>query len=159
MPLKPTKRTKRKTAKKRTRVKREKYTLVGFRKLVWVACSRYVRLRDCLRTTGTREWGRCVTCGKLLNFKKLQAGHFTCGRADAVLFETNGIRAQCYRCNVERSGEWPTFYRIMQAEFGQEEIERLVTLSLSDVKLTRVQLRDLYIKFKTGIKEFGELTL
>ena len=140
-------------------VKREKFTLTGFRKVVWTLCSRYVRLRDCLRTTGTKNWGRCATCGKLLNFSKLQAGHFTSGRADAVLFEENGIRAQCYRCNIERSGEWPTYYRIMQSEFGQEEIERLISLSLSDVKLTDVQLRDLYLKYKHGIKEFEDLEL
>lgn len=78
---------------------------------------------------------------------------------DAVLFETNGIRAQCYRCNIERSGEWPRFYRIMQDEFGQGEIERLISLSLSDEKLTNVELRDLFIRFKAGIKEFENLTL
>jgi len=62
-------------------------------------------LRDCLKTTGTKDWGHCVTCGKLYPYKKLQAGHFTSGRADAVLFEESGIHAQCYRCNIERSGD------------------------------------------------------
>ena len=78
---------------------------------------------------------------------------------DAVLFEENGIRAQCYRCNIERSGEWPTFYRIMQAEFGQEEIERLIDCSLSDRKLTNIELRDLFIRFTQGVKELENLTL
>jgi len=47
----------------------------------------------------------------------------------------------------------------MQDEFGQAEIERLINLSLSDEKLTNVELRDLFIRFKTGIKEFENLTL
>ncbi len=127
--------------------------------MVWTLCSRYVRLRDCLKTTGTKEWGHCVTCGRLYNFKKLQAGHFTSGRVDAVLFEETGVHAQCYRCNIERSGEWPRFYRIMQDEFGQDEIERLINLSLSDRKLNNIELRDLYIRFTVGIKELENLTL
>jgi len=139
--------------------KKDKFTLTGFRKLVWTVCSRYIRLRDCLKTTGTKDWGHCVTCGKLYPYKKLQAGHFTSGRADAVLFEESGIHAQCYRCNIERSGEWPTYYRFMQSEYGQAEIERLIDCSLSDKKLTNIELRDFYIKFTTGIQGFENLTL
>ena len=116
-------------------------------------------MRDCLRTTGTKEWGRCVTCNGLFKISKLQAGHFTSGRTDAVLFEETGIHAQCCKCNVFRSGEWPKYYRFMQQEYGQEEIERLIDLALSDVKLTNIQLRNLYIRFKQGIKELESLKL
>ena len=158
MPLKPT--TKRKgKRRKSTTAPEQEISLAGFRKTVWNICSRYVRLRDCLKTTGTKEWGHCVTCGKLYHYKKLQAGHFTSGRVDAVLFEESGIHAQCYRCNIERSGEWPTYYRFMQNEYGQDEIERLVALSLSDVPLTGIQLRDLFIRFKTGVHRLENLTL
>ena len=157
MPLAP--KTKRKKRKKKAKRAVEKMTLTGFRKITWNLCSRYVRLRDCISTTGTKEWGRCVTCGQLFHISKLQAGHFTSGRTDAVLYETNGIHAQCCKCNVFRSGEWPIYYRYMQKEFGQDEIERLIDLSLSDVELTAVQLRDWYIRFKDGIKELENLVL
>ncbi|GAF89890.1 unnamed protein product, partial [marine sediment metagenome] len=53
----------------------------------------------------------------------------------------------------------PKFYRIMQDEFGQDEIDRLVGLALSDVKLTNIELRDFYIRFTTDIKKFENLTL
>ncbi len=126
---------------------------------MWDICSRYIRLRDCLKTTGTKKWGYCVTCGTLYHYKKLQAGHFTCGRKDAVLFEESGIHAQCYRCNIERSGEWPTYYKFMQAEYGQDEIERLIDCSLSDAELSKARLYDLYIRFKRGVEELEDLKL
>ena len=76
-----------------------------------------------------------------------------------MLFEETGIHAQCYRCNIRRSGEWPAYYRFMQVEYGQDEIERLIDCSLSDRKLTNVELRNLFIRFTQGIKELESLTL
>lgn len=47
----------------------------------------------------------------------------------------------------------------MQAEYGQEEIERLVGLALSESELTNIELRNLFIKFKSGIRELQDLKL
>ena len=53
---------------------------------VWDLFSKYVRLRDCLETTGSIKRGKCFTCSKELPFNELQAGHFISGRHNANLF-------------------------------------------------------------------------
>lgn len=42
----------------------------------WAAFSKYVRIRDCLRTTGTTVAGVCVTSRKVIPMKGNDAGHF-----------------------------------------------------------------------------------
>ena len=53
-------------------------------KKAWDAFSLFIRLRDCLKTTGAKEYGVCFTCGRKYAFKALQAGHFVRGRGGAV---------------------------------------------------------------------------
>lgn len=75
----------------------------GSKKKAWDNFSIYVRRRDCLQTTGTWDEGICITCGKRLPFKKLQAGHFVPGRHNAQLFSEKGVHAQCWKCNAPAS--------------------------------------------------------
>ena len=76
----------------------------------WDNFSRFIRARDCLRTTGTIERGRCITCGVEKTFKELQAGHFIPGRHNGNLFSEKGTHAQCRSCNIWGSGK-PLEYR------------------------------------------------
>lgn len=65
------------------------------KKKAWDAFSRYIRTRDCLKSTGDRNRGACVTCGRVFDFKKLQAGHFIPGRVNSILFDEQCVHAQC----------------------------------------------------------------
>lgn len=78
-------------------------TLKLAKKECWKQFSIYIRLRDCLKTTGTSTEGLCVTCGKKLPFKKLQAGHFIPGRNNAILYNERHVHAQCWKCNAPAS--------------------------------------------------------
>ena len=102
----------------------------------WKAFSRWIRLRDCLLTTGTIEHGRCVTCGKVLPFEKLQAGHFIPGRSAGILFEEQGVHAQCYGCNVPGRGRLPQYQLFMLKTYGQEVIDDLFDKSRRPHKIT-----------------------
>ncbi len=65
----------------------------------WRAFSKYIRLRDCLRTTGTLEHGKCITCGKLIAFSSGDAGHFISRRYNSTLFDETNCHFQCRYCN------------------------------------------------------------
>jgi len=101
-------------------------TLTGKKKKVWTLFSKFIRLRDSLRTTGTLYRCKCITCGREYDTKKMQAGHFLPGRIDAVLFDEKGVNAQCYRCNMLLQGVWPAYYRAMQGMHGQDWIENSI---------------------------------
>lgn len=76
----------------------------------WYAFSQFIRLRDCLTTTGTPDSGECITCGHEFPFKDLQAGHFIPGRHNGNLFSEKGTHAQCRSCNLWGGGK-PLEYR------------------------------------------------
>ena len=102
----------------------------------WKAFSRWIRLRDCLKTTGMPEYGRCVTCGKSFPFKELQAGHFIPGRSNGILFEEQAVHAQCRGCNVFGRGQLSRYTKFMLAEYGQEVIDDLYQKSSTPRKIT-----------------------
>ena len=109
--------------------KKKEPTITVQKKKLWPVFSRYIRMRDCLATTKSITHGKCCTCGRLYPIGKLQAGHFIPGRQDSVLFEPTCVHAQCYRCNVQRQGEWVKYFRFMEEKYGQAEIFRLMALS------------------------------
>lgn len=100
-------------------------TLSDAKKDTWAAFSKFIRARDCLKTTGTIGRGVCYTCGNIYDFKKLQAGHLVPGRSNAVLFDEVGVRCQCRGCNVFKYGEQLLFRRHLVIEIGEEMVQVL----------------------------------
>lgn len=72
-----------------------KQNITKLKKTAWQEFSKWIRLRDCVKTTGDTESGVCITCGKLIPFKQSQAGHFIAGRTNAVLFDEDIVHLQC----------------------------------------------------------------
>jgi len=85
----------------------------------WKAFSEYIRLRDCLRTTGLQDYGKCITCQKTVPRTLLQAGHFIPGRHNANLFSEKGCHAQCYNCNINLRGSALEYRRQIIKLYGE----------------------------------------
>ena len=132
---------------------KEDWTITDWEGWLWPTFSQYIRLRDCIKTTGTVSHGRCRTCGRTYEFKKLQAGHFIPGRTRGVLFDERCVHIQCYRCNRVIKEVWPPYYRFMQQEYGQEIIEELVDLWGVDRELTPDWFEAAYIWFEWCVSE------
>lgn len=123
------------------------------KKKAWTEFSRFIRTRDCLKTTGSTESGRCCTCGKLYPFSRLQAGHFVPGRRNAGLFDERGVHAQCYACNVGLHGNWPKYLRFMEAEYGQDVIDELIDLRHVTLKFTAEDLDERAREYRERTRE------
>lgn len=94
----------------------------------WDAFSKYIRLRDAIKTTGTTDKARCFTCRKVYPaFGRgcLQAGHFIPGRQGAVLIDEIGVNAQCYNCNHKLKGAWLEYENRLIYEQGRKVVEQL----------------------------------
>ena len=111
-------------------------TITAKKKVLWKIFSIYIRMRDCLETTGITTHGKCCTCERDYPIGKLQAGHFVPGRMDSILFDPACVHAQCYRCNIKLGGNWVKYYWYMQNKYGQMEIDRLMGLSVKKCKIT-----------------------
>lgn len=117
------------------------------------AFSRYVRLRDCIKTTGDASWGICFTCGKYQDFEFIQCGHFVSGRGNSLFFEEHNSTIQCGECNISLGGN-PEVYRMkMIKKYGIEEVERLEYLRHVPVKIRDSEFLELFRLFTSKFKD------
>jgi len=89
----------------------------------WKAFSRYIRLRDCIATTGDDQGGLCISCKDYVPFKESQAGHFIDGRGNAVLFDEELVFLQCRTCNIFKRGNYVAYTVEMVKRVGLEKVE------------------------------------
>lgn len=136
----------------------KKQTLSKVKKKTWDIFSIYVRRRDCLKTTGCKDWGLCITCGKRYHFKLLQAGHFIAGRNNAVLFSEEGVHAQCYNCNINLKGNTLKYRRKIIEMYGEGYDEFLEVESEKIVKYSIPELEEMAEHYRGEIKKLEGLT-
>lgn len=128
-------------------------SLSSLKKKTWMVFSLFIRTRDCLETTGCASWGLCITCGKRVHIKLLQAGHFVSGRHNGNLFSERGVHAQCYNCNINLRGN-PLEYRPQIIKlYGPGADEQLEAEARRIKKFTPQELEELAAYYKEKIKE------
>ena len=135
-------------------IKKPKYkSTAKLKKQVWDIFSQYIRMRDCLRTTGCLSWGLCITCGKRYHIKLLQAGHFIPGRHNANLFSEEGTHAQCYNCNINLKGNTLEYRRKIISLYGEGADDKLEAQDRLTKKFTIAELEEMKETYKEKIKE------
>lgn len=138
--------------KKKKSINRVKKTpLAALKRKTWKEFSKWIRLRDCLETTGLPTHGLCFTCDKLYPFGQLQAGHFKHGSSKASYYDKHNVHAQCVRCNKWLSGNGTVYAIRLAKKYGLEEVERLEALSHKQLLANR----DFY---ENLLKELNEKT-
>ena len=135
------------------RIKKKRVTISGMKKRVWPLFSLSIRIRDCLKTTGCKDWGLCITCGKRYHIKLLQAGHFIPGRHNANLFSEKGVNAQCYNCNINLRGNTLEYRRQIIKLYGSGADVELEKEARRIKKFTLQELQELELYLREWIKE------
>ena len=133
-----------------------KQTISSLKKKCWQVFSLYIRMRDCLKTTGCKDWGLCITCEKRYHIKLLQAGHFIAGRHNANLFSERGVHAQCYNCNINLRGATLEYRRQVISLCGEGADEELEEEARQIKKYTPQDLIDLTEHYRNKIKKLEE---
>ena len=126
---------------------RKTKSLSRLKKEAWDIFSKYIRTRDCIRTTGCASFGLCITCGKRYHIKLLQAGHLIPGRHNSNLFSPKGTHAQCYNCNINLRGNTLEYRRQVVKLYGEGADEELEMEARVVKKFTRtdlIELKELY---------------
>lgn len=103
----------------------KKKSLSKSKENAWKAFSRYVRLRDAIKTTGTTTDLLCITCGKkypAFGIGCAQAGHFIPGRGNSILIDEDFVHGQCYHCNVGLNGNWVKYEDAMIKMWGMSKV-------------------------------------
>jgi len=115
--------------------------------------SRWIKIRDCLATTGTLTEGICITSGRRIRFSQGDCGHFVPGRADAVLFDENNAHFQSSSDNRFKQGKWIEYEKALLFMYGAEEVQRLKELYYNGFKYSEEEYRDIAKKYRLGFKE------
>ena len=134
-----------------------KHKSIGkLKKEVWDICSQYIRLRDCLRTTGTSDYGNCITCTKLVHRKDADAGHFIGREHTPTLYDERNVHLQCKRCNAF-GGETLKYRRAVIELYGEGVDVELEDKATEIKKFTRDELAELKEYFTKKLKELKEV--
>lgn len=128
-------------------------TLKSAKAKAWTAFSAYIRLRDCLKTTGTTEEGVCITCGTRIPYKSSQAGHFISSRCNSVLFEEDLTNLQCYSCNIGLMGNYVPYTVAMIQLHGLDWVEEKQNLKHKTLKRSIWDYQQLEEKYKSKYQE------
>jgi len=86
--------------------------------------SQWIRQKD----ADHRGYVECWTCGKVLHWSRVDAGHFQSRAKFSTRWDEMNVKPQCKSCNGFRSGEQYIFARKLDAVYGEgtaEEIERI----------------------------------
>ena len=136
----------------------KKKSIRTMKKKVWHEFSKFIRLRDCLKTTGLKDYGNCITCGQVVPRSLLQAGHFIIGRHNANLFSERGVNAQCYNCNINLKGNTLEYRRKIIEMYGEGADIELEKEDRETKKFTIPELEELLEYYKEKIEELDNET-
>ena len=87
-----------------------------------VVFSEYIRKKD-----SANGKAKCVTCGKVDEWKKMQAGHFMSRTKYATRWDEENVQVQCVRCNRFSQGEQYLFSLYLGADKAKELYEKSLT--------------------------------
>lgn len=127
--------------------------LKSLKKTAWALFSRYIRLRDCLKTTGSLTHGVCITCGRTYHINNLTAGHAIGGRSNSILYDEDCVNAQCLQCNVFNHGEYVKYKEVYENIHGIGSYQDLQIKSKQPRKYTIFELEELIESLKMRINE------
>ena len=113
--------------------------------------SKYVRQKD------ADESGMvsCITCGKTLHWKEIQAGHFVSRQYLTTRWDENNVRPQCVGDNIFGNGKPLDFEEALKKELGQDYVEEMKKKRHLVLKLDRLWYNERIQFYKDAIKSFN----
>lgn len=129
----------------------KKKTVASIKNRIKPIFSRYIRLRDCLLTTGSPEYGECISCGDTFKYHRLDAGHFV-PKHNNNYFSERGVHAQCRRCNSFQHGNQLGYRRGLILLYGEEITNELESENILIKKFTIGELEELEVELKEKIQ-------
>jgi len=140
--------------------KRKKTDKQKIKDKAWTEFSRFIRLRD------SDEKGMCVccTCNAKGHWRKggfkvkkdgtttkinFHAGHYNQGRTHNVLFDEQGVHAQCSHCNLYLEGSLNEYAVFMIKKYGHGIIEEMqIRKHQGNIKYYESDFADIAKKYK-----------
>jgi len=111
--------------------------------------SQWVRRKD----ADHRGYVECWTCGKVLPWSRVDAGHFQSRAKFSTRWDEMNVKPQCKGCNGFRSGEQYKFSIRLEEEYGEGTAEALLIASKMTARWSRDELEQMYHHYKRKVDE------
>ena len=92
----------------------------------WSSFSKYIRLRDCLKTTGTNTILKCCSCPRICNLKNSDAWHFISRTYLIHKYNLINVNGQCITCNRFQQGQWTAYFDFLVSFFWRFQVDNLI---------------------------------
>jgi hypothetical protein len=112
----------------------------------WKTVSEYIRKRD---------KGKCYTCGKVGDYKEMNAGHYV--HKNCLDYNEENLHCQCVHCNQYLSGNLAIYTVKLIKEFGIDKPEELMALGNQVRKFTIEELEQIRSIYKEKIDKLSEI--
>jgi len=119
------------------------------KKQVWTLVSEYIRHKYAVNGIDT-----CYTCGVQKPIKEMQCGHGIGGRGNAIIFDEDLLRPQCYSCNIMKYGNYDVFHAKLIAEHGLAWMKKKWALAKTTKQFTVTELTALKEHYKNLLKDY-----
>lgn len=110
--------------------------------------SKFIRLRDC-----GKEFGRCISCGKIILFSTCDCGHYINRKHLSLRFDEKNCNAQCRSCNRFDEGNIQGYRNGLIEKYGEKEVELLEIKKHNISNLCSFEIEVLIKEYKKKIKE------
>jgi hypothetical protein len=116
-------------------------TVAKLKKKADIAFSKFIRHRDG-RWSHEVGWETlCITCGKWLPLKQMQAGHFVSRAVNALRYHPHNVNGQCYGCNVAKNGDQYNHGLQIDVKYGEGTAAKLFARRHETHKFTPEELK------------------
>lgn len=109
------------------KVAKKPVKLGKLKKDLWRVFSAYIRKRDNYV---------CFTCGRKAEGSGMHAGHWIPKSVSgfSLYFSEEAVNAQCYSCNIHKSGNWLAYEEAMIRKHGKQRTEEIKALARTVTK-------------------------
>ncbi len=129
---------------KKAKVKEDLLTLQDYLKLTQQVFNSWIRKRD--------KGLNCISCNNPC--KKENAGHyFSSGGHANVRFDEDNVHLQCEYCNTFLHGNLIEYGINLEKKIGKDEFIVLREKAYQTRKFTKIELKELLLKYKQKLKE------
>lgn len=114
--------------------------------------SLYVRLRD----AGPSGDVSCCSCGKVVYWRDVDAGHFIPRQNKSTRYHENNVFGQCRKCNRFDNGNPAGYAKFLINKFGDGILDELIYISHQAKKRTQFEINNLRDYYKQKAKDLAE---
>jgi len=111
--------------------------------------SKFIRLRD----SDDNGYLCCISCQKVVHWKKADAGHFVNRKHYALRYNEKNVNGQCRACNRFDEGAGPGYSIGIRKKYGTQIIEILLAMKNSSTKWTQFEINELVKYYKKEVKK------